>query len=225
MARRRLGIPLALAAVLAASSAGAVTLCAKKSGKLLVRDVCKKRERAAVPGAIAIVGPTGAAGPAGPPGPPGIIPHEVVDATGKQFGTLLSWDSGRAQVVAAVPGVDVPLQFNVADGRLVSVMAPVSVLWEATDCTGTPLIADAGGLVPQAHVVGTRAYFSRTLTATLPSMSVEYVPSTPGDCGANTDTGRQTCCFNSSGNQLVAPAEAFDVSVLGVTPPLSVVPR
>ena len=226
MTQRTPALVLALAGVLLAAPAIAVTLCAKKSGKIVVRDdACKKRERAAVPGAVTIVGPTGGEGPQGPPGVPGVLPQEVVDSTGEQFGTLLAWEGVRAQVIATVSGVDVPLQFNIEQGDFFNQASQGNVFWDADGCSGTPFIRDAGGLVPMAHVFGPRTYFSRTVTSLTSVSSLEFEPTTPGDCGSSTDTGRQTCCVNSMGAQLVSPAEVFDTSTLGVTPPFSVVPR
>ncbi len=213
--------------MLSVPSAEAVTLCAKRSGRLVTREACKKRETAAIPGAITIVGPTGPQGAAGPAGAAAIIPHEVVDATGKQFGTLLSWQGGRAQVIATVPDVDVPLQFNIEEGDFFNLPAQESVLYPAAGCSGAPFIRDAGGLVPMALVFGTRAYFSRTLLSQQAVASREFRPSTPGDCGVGaTDTGRQTCCTDvATFMDDLSPAETFEVSVLGVTPPFTVVPR
>jgi hypothetical protein len=209
------------------SSVDAAVLCAKKSGKVLVRaDVCKSRETAVLPGgAIAVVGPAGPQGATGVAGPPGIAPQEVIDATGKQFGTLLRWDGIRAQVTTTVSGVDVPLQFTIAGGKFFSEFAQSAVYYAAPGCTGAAFIGDSGGLVPLAHVVGTRAYFSRTAVTERAAQSQENEPSTPGDCGSGTDTGRQTCCFVAPSGVIASPAETFDASVLGVTPPFSLVPR
>ncbi len=207
------------------SSADAVVLCAKKSGKVVVRDdACKSRETAVLPGAIAVVGPAGPQGATGVAGPPGIAPQEVIDATGRHFGTLLRWEGVRAQVTTTVPGVDVPLQFVIRNGQFYNETGNLA-WYDAAGCTGAAFINDSGGLVPLAHALGTRVYFSRTAVTERATQSQEYVPSTPGNCGSGTNTGRQTCCSETSGMVIASPAETFDVSVLGVTPPFSVVPR
>ena len=224
--RSRLFFPtVTLLPLFSLSSADAVVLCAKKSGEVVVRESCKKRETAVLPGAIAVVGPTGPQGPTGAVGPPGMLPYEVVDATGRQFGTLIYRDGLRAQVTTAVSGVDVPLQFIIVEGQFYNEGQQNAVFYDAAGCTGAPSIPDAGGIVPHAHVLGTRAYFSRAQTTLRSIQSQEFVPSTPGSCGASTDTGRQTCCFDTTGMVNASPAETFDPSVLGVTPPFSVVAR
>jgi hypothetical protein len=207
------------------SSADAVVLCAKKSGKVVARDACRSRETTVLPGGVAIVGPAGAQGVTGSQGPSGQLPQEVVDATGKQFGTLLQWDGFRARVTASVPNVDVPLQFTIVEGRFRIEDGQSVIFHDEPGCTGNALIADAGGLVPVAHVFGPRAYFSRAATSIRPFKSQEFSPTTPGDCGSSNPTDRETCCFDQTSMANASPAESFATSVLGVTPPFSVVPR
>jgi hypothetical protein len=205
------------------SSADAVVLCAKRSGKVVVREACKSRETAVLPGGVAIVGPPGAQGPAGAAGATAQVPQEVVDSTGKQFGTLLRWDGFLAQVVAAVPGVDVPFQFTIVDGTFFNESLQSQILHDEIGCAGNAFIRDVGGLVPAVHVFGPRAYFSRTVSSMTPIKSREFTPTTPGDCGSSTPTGRETCCFDDTSTVNVSPAESFETSVLGVKPPFSVV--
>ena len=207
------------------SSADAVVLCAKKSGKVVAREACKSRETTVLPGGVALVGPAGSQGATGAAGPTAQLPQEVVDSTGRQFGTLLRWDGFFAQVVAAVPGIDVPLQFTIAAGKFRNESPQDLIHYDQPGCTGNAFISDAGGLVPVAHVHGPRAYFSRTVTSVRTVTSREFTPTTPGNCGSSTPTGRETCCFEQTGPANASPAESFETSVLGVTPPFSVVPR
>jgi len=223
MTPRSLCCSLTLLAFLAGVPADAVVVCAKKSGRLLTREACKKRETAVLPGAIALVGPAGPQGPAGPTGAVGMLPYEVIDATGKQFGSLLTWLGSEAQVVTAVQGVDVPLQF-IVDTLNGTFRISFEPLWyEQPGCVGAPLYADAGGIVSLGSVFGTRVYFSRTRPTEHTVKSYEYVPEP--DCGTGTPTDRQSCCLDSDTTAIVSPVESFDVSILGVTPPFSVVPR
>jgi len=225
MTPRSLCHSLTLLAVLAAVPADAVVVCAKKSGRLLTREACKKRETPALPGAIALVGPAGQQGPTGTGGPVAMLPYEVVDATGKQFATLLNWlGSDDSQVVTAVQGVDAPVQFNVdiLDGTF---HVPPEPLWyEQPGCVGAPLYADGDTMVPVGYVFGTRFYVSRTAPTDHAVESYEYVPE-PDCSSGDTPTERQTCCTNFSTTVVVASVEGFDVSVLGVTPPFSVARR
>ncbi len=223
MTPRSLCCSLTLLALLAGVPADAVVVCAKRSGRLLTREACKKRETAALPGAIALVGPAGPQGPTGATGAVGMLPFEVIDATGKQFGTLLTWLGRDAQVVTVVPGIDAPMQFviSISDGAFA---IPPDPLWyEQAGCVGAPLFYDGGGIVPLGSVFGTRVYFSRTLPTLHMVQSYEYVPEP--DCGTGSPTERQTCCLDDSTTALVSRVESFDVGILGVTPPFSVVPR
>jgi hypothetical protein len=214
---------LMLLVLLVAVPADAVVVCAKKSGRLLAREACKKRETPALPGAVALVGPAGGQGPTGPGGPVAMLPNEVVDATGKQFATTIYWLGSEAQVVTAVQGVDVPVQFIVDILNGTFYIPPEYLYYEQPDCVGAPLYADGDALVPIGRVFGTRFYVSRTAPTDHPVESYEYVPEP--DCGSDTPTERQTCCTNYSSTAVVAPVDGFDVSILGVTPPFSVAPR
>ena len=225
MTARSLGCWVALLAMLAAAPANALVVCAKKSGRLIAREACKKRETAALPGAVALVGPVGPQGATGGTGPVAILPYEVVDVNGKQFGSLIQWvGGGEAQVVTAVQGVDVPLQFIVDDSNATFYIPPEPLWYEQPGCVGAPLYADGEFLVPLGRVFGTRFYVSRTAPTDHAVESYEYVPE-PDCSSGDTATERQTCCTNTSTTAVVAPVEGFDVSVLGVTPPFSVVPR
>jgi hypothetical protein len=207
------------------SSADAVVLCAKKSGKVVARDACRSRETTVLPGGVALVGPAGSQGATGAAGPAAQLPQEVVDSTGKQFGTLLDWNGFFAQVIASVPGIDVPLQFIIVAGKFNNPSPQDLIYYDQSGCTGNAFISDAGGLVPVAHVHGPRGYFSRTVTSVRTVTSREFTPMTPGNCGSSTPTGRETCCFEQTGPANASPAESFETGVLGVTPPFSVVTR
>ena len=207
------------------SSADAVVLCAKKSGKVVARGACKSRETTVLPGGVELVGPAGSQGANGAAGPTAQLPQEVVDSTGKQFGTLLQWDGSFAQVVAAVQGIDVPLQFVIVGDKFNNPSPQDLIYYDQSGCTGNAFVSDAGGLVPVAHVHGPRAYFSRTVTSVRTVTSREFTPLTPGNCVSSTPTGRETCCFEQTGPVNASPAESFDTSLLGVTPPFSVVTR
>jgi hypothetical protein len=153
-----------------------------------------------------------------------MLPYEVVDATGKQFGSLLSWlGLLDAQVVTAVQGIDVPMQFTVDSRNGTFRVPPEPLWWDQPGCVGAPLYADAGGPVSLGVVFGTRFYLSRTASTEHTVESYEYVPEP--DCGTGTPTERQSCCIDESTTAIVSPVEGFDVSILGVTLPFSVVPR
>lgn len=51
------------------SLVNAAVLCRKRSGVVVVRDACKRKETPLDPATFGVVGPAGPTGPAGPPGP------------------------------------------------------------------------------------------------------------------------------------------------------------
>jgi hypothetical protein len=212
---------LAALALLVAGPALATTLCAKRSGRVVVRPACKPRETAVPAPDAGLLGAPGPQGAAGATGPVGMVPFDLEDATGKPFGTVLSFDSVRVVTVVRVPGVDVPLQFVVLDGQFVNEGA-IDARYGAANCAGPPFLIEGGSVVPVAHVIGTVVYFARTAPTTHALASQEFVAT---DCGAGTPTARGTCCRNATLSPLGAPAETFPVAALGVTPPFTLVPR
>lgn len=225
----RRAIVVATLATLAASASAvrAETLCVKGSGKIVVRESCKKRERAVDPQALGLVGATGPAGPAGTPGadaPAGGLPYRVVDSEDRQFGTLVGFDTLRARVVVTPPGVDGPLQFLVIGGAFNTSELSPYLYYQEPDCAGPPFIFGGGGPVPVVQVFGTVGYWSRDASALGEIESREFVPATDCPVGSAA-TGRGTCCGNQPGGMAnLAPAQTLDLSVLGVTPPFRVTP-
>ena len=57
------------------SSADAVVLCAKRSGKVVARDACRSRETTVLPGGVALAGPAGSQGATGAAGPTAQLPQ------------------------------------------------------------------------------------------------------------------------------------------------------
>ncbi|HLK10846.1 MAG TPA: hypothetical protein VKW76_05660 [Candidatus Binatia bacterium] len=228
MVTSRVGRLLALAALgaLATGVAEATTLCASRAGLVSIRDACKRREHAIAPQDVGLVGGQGPAGLAGAPGAPGMIPYQLVDADGHAFGTLLSFDGATAQAIFQPPGVGVPLVFEVAYGQWSVPLEQQTIFYAAAGCVGTPLIVTNGSTAsPQALVIGTRGYFSQVAPSFETPASEEFVPSTPGDCGADVPTGRGTCCASTSNMRFTSPAQTFDATALGVSLPFTVVPR
>lgn len=200
-------------------------LCLKRSGLIVARAQCRPKERPFDPAAVGLVGPTGPigqTGDAGNPGAPGGHPYRVVDADGKTFGTMLSYDTSRAQVVVTLPGVDHPVQFVVAHGEF-SREIPASVYYQSSDCTGTPFVAGSSGPVPPVLVVGSVGYYSTKAPNLLTVGSLEYPRSEKCSSG-NVDTGRGTCCQQVVTQSHGAPAQTVAIASLGVTPPFTVQP-
>jgi formylglycine-generating enzyme required for sulfatase activity len=68
MSLRRVIVSIATGAALAAPPMVGAVLCQKRSGVLVVRESCKRKERVADPVALGLQGPPGAQGPQGTPG-------------------------------------------------------------------------------------------------------------------------------------------------------------
>lgn len=224
MHRLRWIAPTIAALLITSPHAGADTLCVKRSGAVVARAACKRKERPFDPAALGLVGaqgPTGATGEPGAPGAPGGHPYRVVDATGRTFGTTIAYDTARAQVIVTVPGDELPVQFVVEDGGFSAELSP-RVYYEAPDCVGTPMIFGSTGLVPGVHVVGDVGYYTREGAVVVDYASRESVEDTcpPGDVA----TDRGTCCGNATGTRYAAPARTVPMASLDVTLPLSVQP-
>jgi hypothetical protein len=198
-------------------------LCLKRSGLIVARATCRTKERPFDPAAVGLVGPigpTGQTGDAGPPGTPGGHPYRVVDADGKTFGTMLSYDTARAQVVVTLPGVDHPVQFVVASGAFSAELSK-SVYYQSPDCSGTPFVLGSTGLIPPVLVVGSMGYFTTAGANLIAIASFEFPSSSPCST-ADVDTGRGTCCQKSTTEAFGAPARTVLITSLGVTPPFTV---
>jgi hypothetical protein len=227
MRRLRWAAAAATALGVATSIAPAVhadTLCVKRSGQVVARATCKRKERPFDPAALGLVGvpgPAGAPGEPGAPGAPGGHPYRVVDATGKQFGTTMHFDAARAQVIVTVPGDELPVQFVVQYGAFEDDLNPF-VHYDQPGCTGTPLIFGSTGLVPGVHVVGDVGYYTREGATIVDTASREYVDDA---CSSgDTATDRGTCCSNATGQRYAAPARTVPMASLDVTLPLTIRP-
>jgi hypothetical protein len=223
----RLLVRIALAATtlgLALPDAHADTLCVKKSGQVVVRAACKRKERPFDPAALGFAGlpgPSGTPGEPGTPGAPGGHPYRVVDATGKTIGTTIAFDTARAQAIVTVPGDDQPVQLVVSYGAFTNELNPF-VHWDQAGCTGTPLIFGSGGLVPGVHVVGDVGYYTREGATTVGYASREYVDD---ECSTgDVPTDRGTCCSDETGQRLAAPARTVSMASFGMTLPLTIQP-
>ena len=72
MSLRRVIVSIVMAAALAAPPMAEATLCQKRSGVLVVRESCKRKEQVADPAALGLQGPPGTQGPPGAQGLPGL---------------------------------------------------------------------------------------------------------------------------------------------------------
>ncbi|HXJ36069.1 MAG TPA: hypothetical protein VMS22_18715 [Candidatus Eisenbacteria bacterium] len=209
---------VALAGVALRDARGDV-LCVKRSGQVVERTACRKRERAIDETAVGLVGPAGADGIAGPTGSPGGHPYRLVDAQGHPFGLVLGFDTARVRVEVTLPdGTPVQFVVSVEGGFLADVP---DVYYEEPGCTGTPFVYGSVGLVPPVIVVGTVGYYATAAPDVIEHKSLES-PS-PGSCSSGSvATSRGTCCTDFSGSAAGSPAKTIEISTLGVTLPFMV---
>jgi len=217
----------ASAFALVASSADAA-VCVKKSGVMVVRDACKKKESsmdlAQLVGVQGPAGANGAPGGTGAPGAPG-TPGEkgpkgdpgdfhVLDSTGRIIGL---GDVGHtARLALKVPGVGAGILF-VADDNDGFLQGELTLYHESTDCTDDPLVqVFRSDLIPFINSFANNAYFPDLPGSTRTIKSDEFDTNT---CSTFITT-RGLCCenFNTPEDLFVAPAVVVPLANLG-TPP------
>lgn len=198
---RRVSIALAVSIVATTVSPAAAALCQKRSGALVVRDACKKRE-IPVPleeVAPAVAGAPGALGDAGRP------VARVLDASGRELGRVLRFGAEVIDVQLERAALGAPVVVTVRPQGMLG-----SVYWNAAGCTGTPLIGESPDVARRAEVLGTTLYLPAASAGeqTLPSLELG---------GTSCDTAnpelvltvRGTCCYTPS-----APMGPFPVTVV-----------
>ena len=225
--------PIAIAAsalALVASSANAA-VCVKKSGVVVARDACKKKESpldlAQFVGAQGPAGAGGATGGTGSPGAPGApgAPGEqgakgdpgdfhVVDSTGRIIGL---GDVGHtARLAVKVPGVGPGILF-VNDDNDGFFQGEITLYHENTDCTGETLVqVFRSDLIPFIEAFANTGYFPDLPGSTRTIKSEEFDTNT---CSTFI-TSRGLCCenFQTPEDLFVASALLVPLPNLG-TPP------
>ena len=197
---------VAAATALMSAPGSAAVLCQKKSGAVVVREACKKKE---TPLDLAgVVGGSGAI---------------VVDANGKVVGAIADVEAGGGPRVARRVG-DVLLLLRVNAGGFTESQA--GFFYESTDCTGQILLpATAGSLFAEATVRSGVAYYAAGTPVTFTTRSSLGPTLTPGMCfGGGTFVPPDLCCtpFPSPIALSAVPATTLDVSTLGLAPPFRV---
>ena len=217
----------ATALALVAGSADAA-VCVKKSGIVVVRDACKKKESpmdlaqfvgsqgpaggngaTGSPGAPGAPGASGAKGPKGDPGD-----FSVVDSTGRIIGI---GDVGHSDSIALkVPGVGPGILF--ADENDEGFFqGDITLYHENTDCTGEPLVrVFRSDLIPFIDSFANTAYFPDLPGSTRTIKSDEFDTNT---CSTFITT-RGLCCetLQTPEDLFVAPSVVVPLANLG-TPP------
>lgn len=226
---------LVVGAVLAAQ-ASADVLCKQKRGTLIARAVCKPKEVPFVLDGLGAPGPkgdAGADGAAGAPGTPGAAGAtgtpgaagasgsglHVVDATGKDIGTLLD----ATDVVVKHPDSGMALLFAVNGTNGFDETGLPTFYHESADCTGQRYLP-ADTLIRQASVNGSTAYYPGDPIGDHGIQSDEsYMPD--GCLAFQTPMAGDFCCgphFQTFEMMHVGPAATLDLGGLGLTAPFRV---
>ncbi len=197
------------AAFVLVQSASAEVICQRRGGALVVREKCKRSERAADLSTL------GALGPAGEPA----VGARLVDATGKQVGSAVALEFDRQSAVA-LSATGYVLFAAVTRNGFVEV--PVKVLHESSDCSGTAFAQFQGYRTTRIVTLdGSIAYFAGDPIETHSFMSAEarVDPTTCTTGFGGTILPNGFCCTHSTVTGDAGPVTTFDLATLGVTPP------
>jgi hypothetical protein len=177
-------------------------LCQKKSGAVVFRNACKRRETAlSLPDL----------GAKGDPGP-GV---RIIDSDGRPVGPVLD------------TGVDVAIQ---AQDRTLRVLVdrtgfPASGSFDhpSADCSGARYLQTASPFLATATVLGGVAYYPANDTQQLAINSFEYPSSPQGTCDSGDPSlvGGTCCHASSQGTRDESTVLTFDLSTLGLSAPFS----
>ena len=217
-------IAIAASALALVAGAADAAVCVKKSGIVVVRDACKKKESPMdLAQLVGAQGPAGANGATGSPGAPGTPGEQgpkgdpgdfhVLDSTGKIIGL---GDVGHtARMAVKVPGVGSGIVF-VDDNNDGFLQGGITLFHESTDCTDSPLVqVFRSDLIPFIDSFANTAYFPDLPGSTRTIKSEEF----DTDTCSTFITPRGLCCENLTPEDLfVASSLLVPLPNLG-TPP------
>lgn len=218
-------IAIAASALALVAGRADATVCVKKSGVVVVRDACKKKESPMdLAQFVGAQGPAGTNGPAGNPGAPGTPGGQgpkgdpgdfhVLDSTGKIIGL---GDVGHPDDIALkVPGVGAGV-LDIDENNEGFFQGDITLYHESTDCADNPLVQVLrADLIPLISAFANNAYFPNLPGSTRTIKSDEFDTST---CSTFI-TSRGLCCetFQTPEDLFVAPAVVVPLANLG-TPP------
>ena len=221
-------IAIAASALALVASRGDAAVCVKKSGVVVARDACKKKESPMdLAQFVGAQGPAGANGATGSPGSTGATgapgakglkgdpgDFSVVDSTGKIIGI---GDVGHPDDIALkVPGVGAGV-LDIDENNEGFFQGDITLYHESTDCADNPLVqVSRADLIPLISAFANTAYFPDLPGSTRTIKSDEFDTNT---CSTFI-TSRGLCCenFNTPEDLFVAPAVVVPLANLG-TPP------
>jgi hypothetical protein len=214
--------------LLIAVQSEAAVICRAGSGKLALRETCRKAEQTVDPGEIDVSSLTGPPGAPGAPGARGQFPLAVVDSAGVEIGSVLEVDflGLSAFVLITNPALTETVRFLVSRTGFVPNRGGgiSSVYYTATNCAGVPHVRPASEGLRVGQVYGDSLYYE---TGDAVSRSVQSSEADTGApcAGGAMATSRGTCCGNFSTTQIAAPAVRIPLANLGFVPPFRALPR
>ena len=211
----------ALSLVVLAQSASAITLCAKRSGRIVAAERCGRRATALTAADIGIVGLPGPTGAAGAPGANGQIPLRIVDANDRDVCRVIN-GGAEPECVLEHPALSRPVllvfeSLPIETG--IGIGPATTAYYLEADCGGQAYVQNPRPLLPAASLIGQALYYATGTGSMIMPLSFEEVQDT---CtGALTTRG--TCCapYTSMSGRFVAPATRVAVSDLGLVFPFT----
>ena len=232
---------LLLIATISVDAFAQPVICARKDGSLRLRSQsCRPKERVAdlgplLPGPAGPAGERGPIGPAGEAGQPGPMGPEgpastsgvvVRDSRGFVVGPVIS--AGAATPTIAVRRVgNLLLSFGVTAAGFTSASSGPQVYFQASNCTGTPLLLtgawDQLPLVRPVIIAGDIGYYPAGTPVSRNRQATAYPVSSPTDCTIGTFLLPGLCCQSHAASPPVPMADAatLEISTLGLLPPFS----
>ena len=210
------GIAAVLLGLLAsAPGADGAVICRKKSGVLVSREACSKREAAVDLAQVGVLGPTGPEGPGGPAG--GAL---IKDANGQLVGYWLvmpnNLGAGDPGVVRDVGGT---VAFIRADTS--GFVLSGSLYYTSADCSGTPYAVGIPGMLVPSAAVGSATAYVPTGTPTMRTLnsSASFMSMSACTMAVGTFLPPDRCCFPVSYMLDTLSVQAVDLTPLGFVPP------
>jgi hypothetical protein len=223
MRRAALVPTLLVAVVLTVAGSDAAVLCRAGSGKLALREQCRKAEQAVAPSQLDLSALAGAQGDSGVAGPRGIHPLKIVDGAGKEIGPIQQFGLGGGVATVAITHpalLNTVFFFLSGAGFVHNIGGAISnVLYALPNCEGVPYLRSFVSTVSFAQVYGDSAYYETGPSASRSFMSSETDPNGSPCGGGSVTTPRGTCCSNVTDSQSLAPAVRVPVADLGFVPP------
>jgi hypothetical protein len=219
---RLAAIVLGLAVLLPSGDANALVVCKTRSGKVVVRDACRRKETRISLAELGVPGAPGATGAAGAPGRAALY---LVDAAGVEIGPVVNavefvgfLSSGDPHVHALIRGEQLGGAALIAASLAGGPVGTVS--YASTDCSGTPLV-DGNALMPVLQVIVDTVF--RPVQPAGPAM-LQSRETTDQSLGCTSLSPRGGCCrsFLATPNNTLWTASTTTLSALGLHVPFHV---